>query len=290
MNQVEQSVAEYVDEVWEDVVADIEQLVSYPSVAVSADAEPGAPFGRPVRDALDCALGIAQKLGYQTSDDEGYVALPISRAAATSSSRPFAMWTWCPPALAGTPTRLRWSVARAGCLAAALSTTRPCRAVALRRRYLLKHGITPRYTFRALLGCDEEVGMSDVHHYLENHANPDFLFTPDAEFPVCNAEKGQFGATFVSSKIDGGRVVSWSGAEASNAIPSQSICELAIAADELPALLRMPAAWRSRRSITGMRRFLPTALAVMPRCPRERSMPSPHRGVSARGRGCVWRP
>ena len=71
MNQVEQSVAEYVDEVWEDVVADIEQLVSYPSVAVAADAEPGAPFGHPVRDALDCALGIAQKLGYQTSDDEG---------------------------------------------------------------------------------------------------------------------------------------------------------------------------------------------------------------------------
>lgn len=64
---------------------------------------------------------------------------------------------------------------------------------------------------------------------------PDFLFTPDAEFPVCNAEKGQFGATFVSSKIDGGRIVSWSGAEASNAIPSQSICDLAIAADELPA-------------------------------------------------------
>ena len=29
MNQVEQSVAEYVDKVWEDVVADIEQLVSY---------------------------------------------------------------------------------------------------------------------------------------------------------------------------------------------------------------------------------------------------------------------
>ena len=75
MNQVEQSVTEYVDEIWEDVVADIEQLVSYPSVAVAAHAEPGAPFGRPVRDALDCALGIAQKLGYQTSDDEGYVGI-----------------------------------------------------------------------------------------------------------------------------------------------------------------------------------------------------------------------
>lgn len=39
----------------------------------------------------------------------------------------------------------------------------------------------------------------------------------------------------MSPKIDGGRIVSWSGSEASNAIPSQSICELAIAADELPA-------------------------------------------------------
>ena len=54
MNQVEQSVTEYVDEVWEDVVADIEQLVSYPSVAVSADAEPGAPFGRPEIGRASC--------------------------------------------------------------------------------------------------------------------------------------------------------------------------------------------------------------------------------------------
>lgn len=119
MNQVEQSVAEYVDEVWEDVVADIEQLVSYPSVAVAADAEPGAPFGRPVRDALDCALGIAQKLGYQTSDDGAMWESPISRVAATSSSRLSATWTWFPLAPVGTPTRLRWSAARAGCSVAA---------------------------------------------------------------------------------------------------------------------------------------------------------------------------
>ena len=235
MNQVEQSVAEYVDEVWEDVVADIEQLVSYPSVAVAADAEPSAPFGRPVRDALDCALGIAQKLGYQTSDDEAmwHCRYPGSRRQAARDHlprgrgarrprlehRPFAM-----------ERREGWLLGRG-----VIDDKGPAVLSLYAGAYLLKHGIVPRYTFRALLGCDEEVGMSDVHHYLENHADPDFLFTPDAEFPVCNAEKGQFGATFVSPKIDGGRIVSWSGAEASNAIPSQSICELAIAADELPA-------------------------------------------------------
>ncbi len=236
MNQVEQSVAEYVDEVWEDVVADIAQLVSYPSVAVSADAEPGAPFGRPVRDALDCALGIAQKLGYQTSDDEGYVGIAdipgrgdkqlatichvdVVPAGPGWNTDPFAM-----------ERREGWLLGRG-----VIDDKGPAVLSLYAGAYLLKHGITPRYTFRALLGCDEEVGMSDVHHYLENYPNPDFLFTPDAEFPVCNAEKGQFEATFVSPKIDGGRIVSWSGAEASNAIPSQSICELAIAAEELPA-------------------------------------------------------
>ena len=236
MNQVEQSVTEYVDEVWEDVVADIEQLVSYPSVAVAANAELGAPFGRPVRDALDCALGIAQKLGYQTSDDEGYVGIAdipgrgdkqlatichvdVVPAGPGWNTDPFAM-----------ERREGWLLGRG-----VLDDKGPAVLSLYAGAYLLKHGIVPRYTFRALLGCDEEVGMSDVHHYLENYANPDFLFTPDAEFPVCNAEKGQFGATFVSPKIDGGRIVSWSGSEASNAIPSQSICELAIAADELPA-------------------------------------------------------
>ena len=221
MNQVEQSVAEYVDEVWEDVVGDIAQLVSYPSVAVSADAEPGAPFGRPVRDALDCALGIAQKLGYQTSDDEGYVGIAdipgrgdkqlatichvdVVPAGPGWNTDPFAM-----------ERREGWLLGRG-----VIDDKGPAVLSLYAGAYLLKHGITPRYTFRALLGCDEEVGMSDVHHYLENYPNPDFLFTPDAEFPVCNAEKGQFEATFVSPKIDGGRIVSWSGAEATNAIPS----------------------------------------------------------------------
>mgnify|MGYP002225356821 CR=1 FL=1 len=156
--------------------------------------------------------------------------------------------------------------------------------------YLLRHGIVPRYTFRALLGCDEEVGMSDVHHYLENHADPDFLFTPDAEFPVCNAEKGQFGATFVSPKIDGGRIVSWSGAEASNAIPSQSICNSRLPPMSCRHRSRTPTAWRSRRSITGMRRFLPAVLAVTLDARGNDQCRRPYRGVSARGRGRVWCP
>ena len=271
MNQVEQSVAEYVDEVWEDVVTDIEQLVSYPSVAVAADAEPGAPFGRPVRDALDCALGIAQKLGYQTSDDEGYVGIAdipgrgdkqlatichvdVVPAGPGWNTDPFAM-----------ERREGWLLGRG-----VIDDKGPAVLSLYAGAYLLKHGIVPRYTFRALLGCDEEVGMSDVHHYLENHADPDFLFTPDAEFPVCNAEKGQFGATR-----------STAGALCPGAVPRRAtpFRRSLSASSRLPPMSCLPRsrtliAWRLQRSITGMRRFSLTALVAMPRCPRGRSMPS----------------
>lgn len=274
MNQVEQSVAEYVDEVWEDVVADIEQLVSYPSVAVAADAEPGAPFGRPVRDALDCALGIAQNLGYQTSDDEGYVGIAdipgrgdkqlatichvdVVPAGPGWNTDPFAM-----------ERREGWLLGRG-----VIDDKGPAVLSLYAGAYLLKHGITPRYTFRALLGCDEEVGMSDVHHYLENHADPDFLFTPDAEFPVCNAEKGQFGATFVSSKIDGGRIVSWAVPRRATLFRRSLSASLRLPPMSCRRPLRTPTAWRSRRSRTAMPRFSRTVSVAMLRCPRGRSTP-----------------
>ena len=234
--QLEHDVSAYVGEVWEDVITDIDTLVGHASIANEAPAEPGAPFGRPVREALDCALGIARKLGYQTSDDEGYVGM-----CDIPGECPEQLATICHvdvvPAGPGWNTdpfkmeRLEgWLLGRG-----VIDDKGPAVLSLYAGAYLIKRGITPRYSFRALLGCDEEVGMSDVHHYLEGHDQPAFLFTPDAEFPVCNAEKGQFGATFTSRKIEGGRILEWSGAEATNAIPSQSICVLDIDVAELPA-------------------------------------------------------
>lgn len=225
----------YVDEVWEDVVSDIFRLVEVPSIADASAAEAGAPFGRPVREALDCALSVAKRLGYRTADDDGYVGMADIPGTLDTQLATIAHVDVVPagPGWATDPFRMErregWLLGRG-----VIDDKGPAVLSLYAGAYLIKRGITPRYTFRALLGCDEEVGMTDVHHYLDSHEDPAFLFTPDAEFPVCNAEKGCFGGAFTSAPIARGAIRSWSGAEATNAIPSESVCVLDVPASELP--------------------------------------------------------
>lgn len=225
----------YVDEVWEDVVSDISRLVEVPSIADASAAEAGAPFGRPVREALDCALSVAKRLGYRTADDDGYVGMADIPGTLDTQLATIAHVDVVPagPGWATDPFRMErregWLLGRG-----VIDDKGPAVLSLYAGAYLIKRGITPRYTFRALLGCDEEVGMTDVHHYLDSHEDPAFLFTPDAEFPVCNAEKGCFGGAFTSAPIARGAIRSWSGAEATNAIPSESVCVLDVPASELP--------------------------------------------------------
>ena len=73
--ELEASVDAYVAEVWEDVVRDIERLVAHPSVADESRGAEGAPYGPEVRSALDEALAIARRLGYETGNYDGYMGM-----------------------------------------------------------------------------------------------------------------------------------------------------------------------------------------------------------------------
>ncbi len=247
MDNVESRVDAYIDEVWDDVLHDIGELVSHPSIADDAQAEPGAPFGAAARAALDCGLAIAGRLGYQTGEDEGYIGWGDIPGQTDTQVATIAHIDVVPagPGWATDPFTMErregWLLGRG-----VLDDKGPAVLSLYAGAFFAHEGITPRYTFRALLGSDEEAGMSDVHRYLEHHDDPAFLFTPDASFPVCNAEKGCFNGTFTSGSITGGRIVSWSGAEATNAIPSKSELELTVDAATLPA----PQAHADRIEIT----------------------------------------
>ncbi len=226
----------YVDEVFDDVVADIERIVAVPSVADASKGEPGAPFGRDVRAALDCALDVARRLGYETGDDEGYVGWADIAGRDDRQLATIAHVDVVPagPGWTGDPFQVR---RREGYLIGrgVMDDKGPAILSLYAGAFLMRSGEVPRHPFRALIGCDEEVGMTDVHHYLASHEPPAFLFTPDATFPVCNAEKGCYGVTIRSGRIAGARICSWSGAEVTNAIPGESVLELAADISDVPA-------------------------------------------------------
>lgn len=53
-------------------------------------------------------------------------------------------------------------------------------------------GIPMQKSVRLILGSDEECGSGDLAYYFSKEAEAPYTFTPDAEFPVINIEKGRF--------------------------------------------------------------------------------------------------
>lgn len=197
----------YVEEHWEEILADIETLVRIPSVSDPTQAGPGCPFGPDARAALDAVVGIAQRMGFSAYSDDGYVGIcdvPGNGAAQLGVIGHVDVvpagpgWTVDPFAL----TR------KEGCILGRGVTDDKGPVVlalwALRYwadRFGVAQGGRLPHPVRFIFGSSEENGMADVAYYRSKHPDPDFLFTPDAEFPVCNGEKGLFGAYFTSEPI-----------------------------------------------------------------------------------------
>ena len=57
-------------------------------------------------------------------------------------------------------------------------------------------GLPFKRKVRLLFGCDEEVGMGCLKHYIANEKLPDMAFSPNAAYPLVNAEKNIFQARY----------------------------------------------------------------------------------------------
>ena len=91
------------------------------------------------------------------------------------------------------------------------------------------------HTLRCIVGCNEETGMADVDYYLAHYDEPDFLFTPDADFPLICGEKGRVQAAFTSADLAGGRIAELDGGTVANAVCGLATALVSADADALPA-------------------------------------------------------
>ncbi|MCL2820748.1 MAG: Sapep family Mn(2+)-dependent dipeptidase [Oscillospiraceae bacterium] len=83
----------------------------------------------------------------------------------------------------------------------------------------LKHGV------QLIFGSGEETGFDDITEYLKKNTPPPNVFTPDAEYPIVNIEKGRFMPVF-GAKWDKEtalpRVISVTGGNTPNTVPNYS--------------------------------------------------------------------
>lgn len=238
--QFKARVDRFVDEQWEQVVADIARLVQIRSVEDLDAAQPGMPWGSASHEALVAGLKIAQRLGLDAHECEGY--LGYADLAGSSHKQIVAI-----AHSDVVPEGLGWSyppfelTRKDGCLVGrgVLDDKGPLVLALYAAHFFVREqqeqGKTLPYTLRCIIGNNEETGMKDLDWYLERFPMPEFAFSPDAEFPLICGEKGVYAGTFCSKPIVDGVIVKLDGGTVSNAIPGQATALVKRDASELPA-------------------------------------------------------
>lgn len=94
----------------------------------------------------------------------------------------------------------------------------PAMAALYAMRAVRELGIPISKNVRLILGCDEECGSHDIAYYYQKESAAPMTFSPDANFPVVNIEKGHWIAE-VDTAFEDDLVVSASGGTKFNVIP-----------------------------------------------------------------------
>ena len=219
--ELNQKIDAFIAENKEQILKDIAALVAINSVETAP--EEGAPFGAGAREALDKTLELAAGMGLATHNCENYMG--YAELAGADPDKYLA--TICHVDVV--PVGNGWSadpftmrIKDGWLLGRGVSDDKgPMVTTLYALKFLKEQGISLRYPIRALIGDNEETGMGDVDYYLKHYTAPVFCFTPDAEFPVCNGEKGHFGGKLVSP-VCNGVIAEFEGGVANNAVPDRA--------------------------------------------------------------------
>jgi len=203
----------------EEIFSSIARLVAVNSV--EGTPAPGLPFGEGPARALDAALQLSAELGLDAVNCDNY----IGYAQIGTGDEYLATITH----LDVVPTGDGWTAdpfvmrEREGYILGrgVMDDKGPSVLCLYALKYLKDRGIPLRYPIRALLGVNEETGMKDVEYYLSHFKAPLFCFSPDANFPLCNGEKGIYHGRMLS-RFPQEKIVDIRGGFAANAIPDRA--------------------------------------------------------------------
>ena len=215
-----------------DLLSCLQENLRIPSV--QGPACEGAPYGQDVRKSLDHILTAAESMGFRTENVDGHLG-------------------WCEygegeemVAVLGhldvVPAGDGWSFDPWGGEIkdgrifgrGTMDDKGPSVAALFALAALRDSGVTLKRRIRLLFGCNEETGSADVKYYLAKGGEvPVMGFTPDAEYPVINGEKGIINVTFSKTYQQTGslKLLCIQGGTAPNVVPAAAFAKLSCPSD-----------------------------------------------------------
>ncbi len=234
----------------ESIFADIDRLLRHDSV--TGEPQPGAPFGREIKETIDEMLALCAAHGLKTRNIDGMIGEAVwgdgeeSLGVITHVDIVPVGGGWTKPALQltvedgmmygrGVVDDKGPAVASLWALLAALDA-----GAVINKKIVL------------LFGGDEESGMRCAKRYLETEKAPDMSFSPDAGFPGIFCEKTLCAGTLRAAIPAGSALVGISGGTRTNVVPGEAEAVLtAQPAGQAPqgvTVEKGPAGWIVRAS------------------------------------------
>ena len=223
----------------DELIANVRKWIAIPSVK-GAPAGENAPFGSEVRRMLDTALEDGRRFGFEVRDIDGYAG-DISYGSGPQTMGMLAHLDVVPLGDGWTHDPLGGEIEGGRMYGRGTTDDKgPALCALYAMRAVKEAGIPLKHGVRLILGCDEETGMGDMVYYASKVKMPDYGFSPDAEFPVINIEKG--GMNVLLSKDTGGEagaaipVFSIYAGERPNVVPSEAKAVIGLGAMRLQDL------------------------------------------------------
>lgn len=217
-------IEEYFEAHKDEMIKDICDLVRIKSDRESP--KDGMPFGEGPAKALEAALNIAKKMGFKTSNYDNYVGA-IDFNEKEKQLDILAHLDVVPVSDDWKVTKPFEPIIKDGKLYG--RGTADDKGPAMAALYAIKAvkdlNIPLSKNVRIILGTDEECGSSDIKHYYEKEVEAPMTFSPDADFPVINIEKGGLHSPFESKFVEDTklpRIISMTSGVKVNVVPDKA--------------------------------------------------------------------
>lgn len=210
----------------QDIIDSAVEIIKIKSV----EDEPaeGAPFGPGVGEALDYALNLGKSLGFESVNLDGYagycefgdgdetVGVLVHLDVVPEGSD----WTYEPYGGEIADGRIYGR--------GAIDNKGPAIASMYALKALKDTNVEMNRKVRIIFGTNEETNWKDMEHYFSVEKAPDMGFTPDADFPVIQGEKGIsiFDLKLGLESDDRVEIVDISGGNRPNMVPD--FCEIKV--------------------------------------------------------------